>query len=133
MTQNFGDLPYLQIGKVDEGITKPVYDTQKSIYLKVLNDLKSASDGLVTSSGNISSSNDIIYGGDKTKWRKLIDSYYLRVLMDLSKKTNDNDLQIIQRFNDIVSSPSKYPVMTSNDDNGVIQYSIQAGNNYPGY
>jgi len=133
MTQNFGDLPYTQIGKVDEGITKPVYDTQKSIYLKVLNDLKAASDGLTTSSGSISSDNDVIYGGAKTKWRKLIDSYYLRVLMDLSKKTSDNDLQIIQRFNDIVSNPSKYPLMASNDDNGDIQYSIQAGNHYPGY
>jgi|WetSurMetagenome_2_1015567.scaffolds.fasta_scaffold09712_3 hypothetical protein len=133
MTQDFGDLPYSQVGKLDEGITKPVYDSQKSIYLKVLNDLKSASDALASSSGSISSDNDVIYRGDKTKWRKLIDSYYLRVLMDLSKKTNDADLQIIQRFNSIVNNPSQYPIFTSNSDNGDIQYSSQTSNHYPGY
>ena len=133
MTQDFGDLPYSQVGELENGITKPVYDTQKSIYLKVLNDLKSASDALASSSGSISPDNDVIYGGDKTKWRKLIDSYYLRVLMDLSKKTSDADLQVVQRFNTIVNNPSQYPIFTSNSDNGDIMYSSQTGNHYPGY
>ncbi|WP_304156309.1 SusD/RagB family nutrient-binding outer membrane lipoprotein, partial [Mesonia mobilis] len=43
---------------------------------------------------------DVIYDGDKLKWRKLINSYYLRILMNLSKKENVAELNIKNRFNE---------------------------------
>lgn len=137
MTQTFGDIPYSQMmqsmteGNFDSTATRPIYDTQHDVYLAVLNELKTASDSL--SEDGVSLEGDLIYNGDVVKWKKLINSFRLRVLMSLSKKENDPTLNIKQQFNEIVSSPDKYPLMSSNDDNGQLQYYDITGNRYPYY
>lgn len=134
-TQMFGDVPYskaeLSLIKNDfsDAALHPVYDKQKAIYLQVLNDLKTASDSLSDAGGSIN--NDLIYGGNITQWKKAINSYYLRVLMSLSLHANDADLNIAQRFNEIVSNPAKYPLFASNADNAQLQYYDIAGSRYP--
>ncbi|MEL4308283.1 SusD/RagB family nutrient-binding outer membrane lipoprotein [Joostella sp. CR20] len=129
LTETFGDVPYTEAINADEGNYTPAYDTQKSIYLKVLNDLKTASDQLINNNETILG--DVVYGGDKLKWRKLINSYYLRVLMNLSKKEADSDLNIKSRFNEIFSNPSKYPLMETNEDNGALHFYNIQNNRYP--
>lgn len=135
MTQAFGNIPYSQMmqsilnGNFDSVATRPVYDKQHDIYLAVLDELKKASDSL-TDDG-IPLEGDIIYGGDITKWKKLINSFTLRVLMSLSKKADDATLNIQQRFNTIVSNPDQYPLISSNDDNGQLHYYDVTGNRYP--
>lgn len=138
MTQTYGDIPYSQIMQLmestdfsDSSALKPVYDTQHDIYLGVLNDLKIAADSLSTTAEAIQG--DIIYGGDISKWRKLVNSFTLRVLMSLSKKESDATLNVAQRFKDIVSNPDQYPVFESNDDNGQLQYYDITHNQYPYY
>jgi hypothetical protein len=136
MTQIFGDIPYAQMmqsmnGNFDSSAARPVYDKQQDIYLNVLNDLKIASDSL--SATGIAISGDLIYGGDMEKWKKLINSFTLRVLMSLSKKENNTTLNIKQRFNEIVSNPAKYPLLASNSDNGQLPYHNITGNQYPFY
>lgn len=136
MTQTFGDIPYSQMMQsienenfTDSSATRPVYDKQQDVYLAVLNDLKIASDSLSTDQVVISG--DLIYDGDVQKWKKLINSFTLRVLMNLSKKEADASLNIKQRFNEIVSNPTKYPIFESNDDNGKLSYYNITGNQYP--
>jgi len=129
LTQTFGDVPYTEAILADEDIYQPVYDSQKSIYLKVLNDLKSASDALAVNQEPIAG--DIIYNGDKLQWRKLINAYYLRVLMSLSNKVGDTDLNVRSRFQEIINNPSQYPLMTSNSDNGALAYHNIQNNRYP--
>lgn len=137
MTLTFGDIPYSQMmqsmreNNFDSAATHPVYDKQHDIYLAVLNDLKVASDSLSEAGGTIEG--DIIYNGDILKWKKLINSFILRVLMSLSKKADDASLNIKQRFNDIISNPDKYPLISSNDENGQLQYYDITGNRYPYY
>ncbi len=137
MTQQFGDIPYSQMmkalttGSTDSSAIKPAYDKQESIYLAVLNDLKIASDSLSTTATVING--DIIYNGDITSWKKLINSYTLRVLMSLSGKTSDATLNVQQRFNDIVSNPTQYPVFASNSDNGQLPFYNITGNQYVYY
>jgi hypothetical protein len=138
MTQRFGDIPYSQMMQsisnnnfTDSSATRPVYDKQEDIYLGVLNDLKLASDSL--SSSQTAIGGDIIYNGTIENWKKLINSYTLRVLMSLSKKESSTVLNIKQRFNDIVSNPGKYPLFSSNDDNGRLPYYNITGNQYPYY
>lgn len=133
-TLTFGDVPYAQAmqalnNNFSDGALRPVYDAQEDIYLQVLNDLKLASDSLSASGGTIN--NDIIYNGDITQWKKAINTFSLRVLMSLSKKEANTKLNIKQRFNDIVSNPSKYPLLTSNDDNAKLTYYDIVGNRYP--
>ncbi|MDN3594365.1 SusD/RagB family nutrient-binding outer membrane lipoprotein [Zunongwangia endophytica] len=129
ITRTFGDVPYSEAILATESIYQPAYDSQKSIYLKVLNDLKSASDALALNTEQITG--DVVFNGDKLKWRKLINSYYLRVLMSLSNKTEDNDLNIIERFQEIVNNQSKYPLMASNQDNAALNFYNIQGNRYP--
>lgn len=129
ITKVFGDVPYSDAVKATTGVYTPVYDPQKSIMLKVLQDLETANANLDASKGAITG--DVIYDGDILKWKKLINSFALRVLTNLSLKEDDGDLNVAGRFNDIVSDPDRYPIFTSNDDNGALHYFDLTDNRYP--
>jgi len=138
MTQRFGDIPYSKMMQSisdnnfsDSSAIRPAYDQQQDIYLGVLNDLRIASDSLAT--GQVAIGGDVVYNGVIEKWKKLINSFTLRVLMSLSKKESVAALNIKQRFNDIVSNPGKYPLFASNEDNGALPYYNITGNQYPYY
>jgi len=57
----------------------------------------------------------------------------VRVLITLSNKVADPDLQVIPRFQKIFTDPSTYPLFQSNADNGQLPYYNQNGNIYPLY
>lgn len=127
MTETFGDIPYTEASNPE--IKQPKYDDQKSIYISVLDNLKAANEELKNSSGLIAG--DVIYGGDKLKWRKLINSFALRVLMGLSKKEADTDVNVKARFAEIVNNPSQYPIFETYDDSAFLRFENVAGNRYP--
>lgn len=135
MTLAFGDVPYSEMmqsienNNFDPAATKPAYDAQKDIYAGILADLKIAADSLSEDLGSING--DIIYSGNINQWKKLINSYRLRLLISLSHHQDDATLNIKSQFKSIVDNPDKYPVFTSNDDNGQLQYYALAGNRYP--
>ena len=129
VTKVFGDVPYSQSVQVDQVNYLPTYDLQQDIYLSVLNDLKTANATLDEANGVITG--DVIYGGDITKWKKLINSYSLRVLISLSLKPGNATLDVVNRFNEIVSDPATYPIFTSNADNAALQFYDLTGNRYP--
>ena len=129
MSKTFGDVPYSEALQTASEIYNPVYDNQEDIYIKVLDDLKSANSGLDPTLGAITG--DVVYGGDITKWKKLINSYSLRVLMSLSQKTGNSRLNVVGRFQEIVNDPATYPIFEANDDNGALQYYDLVNNRYP--
>lgn len=136
MTQTFGDIPYSQMMQsimngnfTDSSAIRPAYDKQQSVYRGVLDELKIASDSLSTA--ELAISGDLVYAGNIDRWKKLINSFTLRVLISLSKKEADATLNIKQRFNEIVSNPTKYPLLSSNADNGRLPYYDITGNQYP--
>jgi len=130
LTKVFGDIPYSQALKGEsEKILTPAYDTQESIYLAVLDALKTAGTSLDASAETITG--DVIYNGDILKWKKAINSFTLRLLISLSKKTANTQLKIVDRFNEIVSDPDTYPVFTSNSDNLQLPFYNLKGNYYP--
>jgi hypothetical protein len=129
LTKIFGDVPYTEALQTAEGIYEPAYDNQEDIYVRVLDDLKSANNGLDPALGAITG--DVVYGGDILKWRKLINSYSLRVLISLSAKTGNARLNIIGRFQEIVNNPSQYPIFTSNEDNAALHFYDLVDNRYP--
>lgn len=137
MTEAFGDIPYSQMmqsitnNNFDSASTHPVYDKQHDIYLSVLNDLETANDSLNVNDPALQG--DIIYNGNILQWKKLINSYTLRVLMSLSHHEDDATLNIKQRFKNIVSNPNKYPLFLSNSDNCQLQFYNITGNQYPWY
>lgn len=129
ITRFFGDVPYSQAIQATENIFKPEYDLQQDIYAQVLTDLEEANATLDPNNGTIAG--DVIYGGDLQKWKKLINSFTLRVLMSLSLKPGNATLNIANRFKAIVDDPTGHPIFTSNDDNAALVFIDAVNNRYP--
>jgi hypothetical protein len=125
-TMQVGDIPYLQAIKGEsESIIQPVYDSQREVFIGILNELDQA-DQLLAQGTNFSG--DPIYAGKTDNWRRLVNSFELHVLMQLHRKTADAELNVINRFKDIVQNR---PLMRSFSDNFALAYNATAGQNYP--
>jgi len=118
MSMRLGDVPMTDALKSLEN-TAPKYDTQKAVFKQALTWLEESNTELQTliNSGDQTLSGDFMLGNDLKKWQKIVNSYKLRVLITLSKKESDTDLSIKTQFANIVNNPTKYPVMSSLDDN----------------
>ena len=85
LTDLYGDIPYSQAAKgYTSAIYKPVYDTQQSIYLDILNELSVSAANLDASKTTFAAA-DLIYGGDVAKWKKFAYSLMLRMAMRMTK------------------------------------------------
>ncbi|MCK5468901.1 MAG: SusD/RagB family nutrient-binding outer membrane lipoprotein, partial [Cyclobacteriaceae bacterium] len=120
----WGDAPYSEALQAEDGpeFFKPAYDGQKDIYMGIFADLEAANTLLSKSQDsydNISSSQDLLYGGDVSKWRKFANSLALRYYMRLSVKEPGTAQDGINR---ITSDPAKYPLITNADDDANISY-----------
>lgn len=125
-TMQVGDIPYSQAGKGEANdIIQPAYDTQKEVFLGILNELDSAN---ILFAGGKDFTGDPVYGGKIDNWQRLTNSFELHVLMNLYRKTGDADLKVITRFKDIVANR---PLMRSYTDNFALTYTPAAGQNYP--
>lgn len=118
MTQRVGDVP---LDEALQGLenTTPGYATQKEVYLQVLTWLDEANADLkqLIANNDASLGGDFFYNGDLSQWRKAVNTFKLRVLISLSKKTSDTELNVQGRFAAVLSNPAEFPVMTSNADN----------------
>jgi len=128
LTESFGDVPYTDALNAQDDNIKPAYDNQEVIYAGLLGELDEANNLLDPLNGEVTG--DIIYGGDVTKWKKLVNSFKLRLLIHLSKKEDNATLNIKQQFQAIIGDPGKYPLMASIEDNGQIVYNTTAVDNY---
>lgn len=127
LTMRVGDIPYSNALKGETGGIAPTYDSQKQVFAGILTELDEA-DKLFAQGTKFDG--DPIYGGDVTKWRKLVNTFELQVLLNLYKKTGDADLKVTDRFKEIVASR---PIFLSNADNFQLVYSDKAGQRYPFY
>jgi Starch-binding associating with outer membrane len=131
MSQKLGDVPLSQALLAGEN-PAPIYDSQKDVYKQILAWLDDANSQLaqLIATNDASLTGDIYFGNDLKKWQKTINSFTLRVLISLSKKEGEADLNIKQKFAAIVNDPAKYPVMVDLSDN--LQYKFNAAYNpYP--
>ncbi|HVW95525.1 MAG TPA: SusD/RagB family nutrient-binding outer membrane lipoprotein [Mucilaginibacter sp.] len=129
MSLEEGDIPMTQALQGLANLT-PKYDDQKSVMKQAFAWLESANTDLSTliAGGTTSIQGDIYFGGDLSKWQKAVNAFHLRLLLELSKKASDADLNIPGQFAAIVSNPTKYPLMESAADN--LQYKFVAPSNY---
>ena len=116
ITDRWGDVPYTEALKGVNDFS-PAYDTQQSIYTSLFALLEDANNTIV--SGNIS--NDIIYGGDMTKWKKLGNT--IRLLMALRLSEVDAAKGAAE-YNKALAAG----IMTSNADNLVFKHLADANN-----
>ncbi len=127
-TMDLGDIPYHDAlkGETDKQYF-PKYDTQKAVFLGILNELELADQAFAAGT---KFTGDPIYDGTVEHWRKLVNSYALNVLMQLSKKETDADLNIKGRFQQILANK---PLFTSNADNYQLVRADLSGQQYPFY
>jgi len=124
ITDLWGDAPYSEALLAEGGAEffKPVYDSQEDIYAGILADLEAANTLLSqdqNSYANIDPTQDVLYGGNVSKWRKFANSLALRYYMRLSAKDPGTAQEGIER---ITSNPIKYPLITNADDDANIGY-----------
>jgi len=130
MTMLTGDVPMSEALSTANYL--PKYDSQKDVFLQILKWLDEANNDMtkLIAEGKGSFSGDIYYGNNLTSWQKLNNTFTLRVLIALSKKDADTDLNIKSKFSSILSNSAKYPVFTSNADNFQFVYNTTL-NKYP--
>ena len=123
MSMRLGDVPLTEALKSLDN-TKPKYDSQKAVFKQALVwlDESNADLQLLVNGLDKSLTGDFMLGNDLVKWQKVVNTFKLRVLINLSKKDADADLNIKKLFADVVTNPAKYPVMTSLDDNLKFSY-----------
>jgi hypothetical protein len=83
-TDLYGDLPYSEALRADEGISAPVYDAQEDVYTGMLQELTAAA-ALLDPSESGFGPGDILYGNDFEKWRRFANSLRMRLAMRLSE------------------------------------------------
>jgi hypothetical protein len=97
LTDLYGDIPYSEAGKgFLEGITKPTYDTQESIYRDMLKELDEAGAALDASKASFGTG-DLIFQGDVAKWKKFAYSMMLRLAMRMSEVDPAAAQQYVQK------------------------------------
>ncbi len=120
VTDLFGDIPYSDAGYgfQDASKLRPKFDSQQSIYLSLLDDLKWANDNIdPTALGEpyaSFSSFDKLFFGDITMWQKFANSLRLRYAMRMYAKEPTISAQII---GDIITN--NRPVLIGSDFSGV--------------
>ncbi len=131
LTSLMGDVPMAEATKALDGVLQPKYDTQKEVFVQVLKWLEEANTDFLALKGNtvLTLKGDIFYNGDYDKWRKLVNSYKLRILIALSKKEADADLRVKQRFQEVLNNSSSFPIFEGMADNFKYVY-ITPTNNY---
>ena len=127
LTMEVGDIPYSDALNGESGGIKPKYDTQKEVMLGILKSLEE-------SYANFSKAKDFdgdpMMGGSIEKWKKIVTALQLKVLINLSLKESDPDLNVKSRFAALVANSD---LMESNDDNFQVVFSAKKGQRYPTY
>ncbi|MCK5776179.1 MAG: SusD/RagB family nutrient-binding outer membrane lipoprotein, partial [Bacteroidales bacterium] len=127
ITDTWGDCPYSEALRGDEGLFFPKYDHQEDIYKGIITDLEAANvllskekdDYILANSINY----DVVYHGEPAQWRKFANSLKLRYYMRLSEKLPSFAQEGIEN---ILSKPAQYPIFIDNYDNAKVEY---VGNN----
>lgn len=97
----------------------PAYDSQREIYVSLLTQLSSAVVGVTNPEVNMAlGSQDLIYGGDITAWRKFANSMLLRLAMRISDVDETLSRDYVARAID----PENGGVITANSENALLKY-----------
>lgn len=118
MSLRLGDVPLTEaLQNLDN--TKPKYDSQKDVFKQALTWLEESNTGLqqLIDDNDKTLTGDFMLGNNLENWQKVVNSYKLRILISLSKKESDADLNIKSQFANIFNNPTKYPVISSLDEN----------------
>ena len=122
LTDAFGDVPFTEVNKgLSDNNFYPAYDSQQTVYTGIFNLLDEAIAKL-NAGGSISASQDVIYGGDLTKWLKFATSVKFRAMMRVS----DTPLFNASEVQALIASGN---LITDVEDNASISWRTEVGPN----
>ena len=112
----------------EAGITQPKYDSQSAAYMSMLTDLEAALVTINPSGDAIK--NDVLYGGDLTKWKKLGYSVMLRMAMRLVDADPATAQSYVQKAvaGGVFETVADEAVLVSDQNNGYANSSANALN-----
>ncbi len=120
LTDTYGDIPYAEAGSgYSNQIFFPTYETQQSIYPKIIQTLTEATTAL-DPAGKIETS-VVLYSGNITQWKKFGFSLLLRAGMRLSKAD-------ATKAQATVTAAFNGGVILSNADNAIIKHDANYSN-----
>lgn len=133
MSARVGDLPAMEALEGSNNLT-PKYDTQKQVYVQILKWLDEANADLtllIAKGDNLiaEGKGDFYFNGDLRKWQGAVNALKLRILVRLSKKADDAELNVKSRFAEVLSNPGKFPLPGGMGDN--LQFISNNFNKYP--
>jgi hypothetical protein len=128
LTDLYGNVPYSEAIKAADGNFLPKFDSQKDIYTQVLKDLVTANDlfddtKALTYGGDYVYASNTLTGGKNVgvqRWKRYCNTLRLRILLRLSKRQAEMDVN--SQVTAILADPVKYPVFSSNADDGIFKY-----------
>lgn len=120
LTDCFGDIPFEEALRGDEGILKPKFQRQEVIYKKVLEYLEQAN-ALFDTSKPLIYAPDLLFGDRNTQavasWQKLTNSLHLRMLLRLSDAM---PAESTTKLTTIINDPVTYPIFESSADDAIL-------------
>lgn len=136
LVDHFGDIPFSQALKGEDGIVAPEYDDAEEIYANLITlideglaefDLaKTLGEDDAISGNSVAGANDLMYGGDLDAWTKFANSLKLRILMRQSE-TNPQGAAIQA----LISSGAEF--IETEADIAQVHSSADIGNQNPMY
>ena len=121
LVETFGAVPYSEAINAVENTT-PKYDDGNTIYNDLIKKLSATIESIKTADKGFS--NDNIYQGDMSKWKKFGASLLLRMGMTLADVDPTTSKTTVEKA-------IKYGVFTSNADNANFSYGATAPNQHP--
>lgn len=127
ITDGWGDVPFTEALKgqyVDGHNVNPKYDSQRVVYNGILSYIDSAN-RVMAKGGVAPGTDDLIYGGDMTKWTKFSNTLKLKVLLRMAK------VEPVRAQALIDSLYSTSPEFIGEGDDAAIKYGSTTTNKNP--
>ena len=119
-TDTWRDIPFSDAVNAEGSVISPKYDTQETIYPAVMKMLADANDLFNQKATDALGSGDFLFQGDLTKWQKFANSVRLRMAIRISNVDPTTSKKVVE---EILGNPTKYPVISSNDENAFFNWS----------
>ena len=119
LTDAFGDIPMTEAARGDEGIFRPKFDTQETIYRSLITSLDSAN-SLFNTTIAMKFGTEMLFQNNVSKWKKFCNSLRMRLLLRVINKTEMNSLA---ELNKMIANPTIYPVFTANNESAILSLS----------
>ncbi|GMQ27979.1 SusD/RagB family nutrient-binding outer membrane lipoprotein [Algoriphagus confluentis] len=116
LTDSFGDVPFSEASKGEQGIFQAKFDLQEDIYEAIFENLEKANQ-LYDPSKAMVYGEDILFGNQVGRWKKFTNSLHLRLLLRVSNKKSDALIKMAS----ILSNPTQYPVFTSTEESAILK------------